>query len=70
MNRKLINRQKTIVEILEIARNQIDDDNFESLNLREIAKDLGAPAPAVLHYFSTKEHLQTQLLVEGFRVSI
>ena len=66
MNRKLINRQKTIVEILEIARNQIDDDNFESLNLREIAKDLGVSAPAVLHYFSTKEHLKTQLLVEGF----
>jgi hypothetical protein len=39
MNRKLINRQKTIIEILDIARAQIDSDNFDVLNLREIAKD-------------------------------
>ena len=66
MNRKLINRQKTIVEILDIARAQIDSDNFDVLNLREIAKDLGVSAPAVLHYFSTKEDLKARLLTEGF----
>ena len=66
MNRKLINRNKTIVEILDIARAQIDSDNFDILNLREIAKDLGVSAPAVLHYFSTKDDLIARLLTEGF----
>ena len=66
MNRKLINRQKTIIEILDIARAQIDSDNFDVLNLREIAKDLGVSAPAVLHYFSTKDDLKAKLLTEGF----
>ena len=65
MNRKLINRQKTIIEILDIARAQIDSDNFDVLNLREIAKDLGVSAPAVLHYFSTKDDLKAKLLTEG-----
>lgn len=66
MNRKLINRQKTIIEILDIAKAQIDSDNFDVLNLREIAKDLGVSAPAVLHYFSTKDDLKAKLLTEGF----
>ena len=66
MNRKLINRQKTIIEILDIARTQIDSDNFDILNLREIAKELGVSAPAVLHYFSTKDDLKARLLTEGF----
>jgi len=66
MNRKLINRQKTIVEILDIARAQIDSDNFDVLNLREIANELGVSAPAVLHYFSTKDDLRARLLTEGF----
>ena len=66
MNRKLVNRQRTIVEILDIAKAQIDSDNFDVLNLREIAKDLGVSAPAVLHYFSTKDDLKARLLTEGF----
>jgi len=66
MNSILINRNKTIVEILDIARAQIDSDNFDILNLREIAKDLGVSAPAVLHYFSNKDDLIARLLTEGF----
>ena len=37
MNRKLVNRQRTIVEILDIAKAQIDSDNFDVLNLRELS---------------------------------
>ena len=36
MNRKLVNRQKTIIEILDIAKAQIDSDNFDVLNLERL----------------------------------
>lgn len=52
--------------IKESAWRGIATDGASSLSLRAIARDLGITAPAIYHYFSDRDALVTELVIDAF----
>ena len=54
------------VDIKEAAWQQIAADGTPALSLRAIARRLGVTAPAIYHYFPSRDELVTALVIEAF----
>jgi AcrR family transcriptional regulator len=59
-------REETIVQIKNIARQQMAQNGTAGISLRAIAREMGVTAPAIYNYFSRLEDLITALIVDAF----
>ena len=59
-------RAATVAEILRLAREQLAQEGAAALSLRAIARDMGMVSSAIYRYFSSRDELLTQLIVESY----
>ena len=59
-------RRATIAEILAVAKTQIAADGASSLSLRAIARELNMTSSAIYRYFTSRDELLTDLLVDVY----
>lgn len=59
-------RAATIVEIKDIARQQMAETGAAALSLRAIAREMGMTSPALYRYFANRDALVTALIVDAY----
>lgn len=59
-------REQTIVEIKELARNQLAEHGRGGITLRGIARQLGMTAPGLYRYYASLDELITALIVDYY----
>ncbi|MGP5071745.1 TetR/AcrR family transcriptional regulator [Arthrobacter rhombi] len=59
-------RERTMAEILRIAREQLAAEGPAALSLRAVARQLGIVSSAIYRYVSSREELLTLLIVEAY----
>ncbi len=65
---KLLTPQGNLQQaIIEIAWKQIAESGAASLSLRAIARELHITAPAIYHYYPSRDDLVTALIVEAYQ---
>ena len=60
-------RAATIEEIKAIARKHMAEKGAAALSLRAIAREMGLTSPALYRYFSNRDALVTELVVEAYQ---
>jgi len=53
-------------EIKETARRLMEEHGTEGITTRLIAREMGLTAPALYHYYASRDHLITALIVDAF----
>lgn len=59
-------RQSMVEEIKAAARRQVATSGAASLSLRLVCRDLGMSSSAIYRYFSSRDELLTELIVDGY----
>lgn len=59
-------RERTMAEIMRLAREQLASHGAAALSLRAVAKDLGIVSSAIYRYVSSRDELLTLLVVEAY----
>ncbi|PQZ93621.1 TetR family transcriptional regulator [Arthrobacter sp. MYb227] len=59
-------RERTMAEIMRLAREQLASHGAAALSLRAVAKDLGIVSSAVYRYVASRDELLTLLVVEAY----
>ncbi|MGP5316858.1 MULTISPECIES: TetR/AcrR family transcriptional regulator [Micrococcaceae] len=59
-------RERTMAEILRIAREQLAAEGPAALSLRAVARQLGIVSSAIYRYVSSRDELLTLLIVEAY----
>ena len=67
MTRRERVRAATIEEIKEIARQHMAEKGAAALSLRAIAREMGMSSPALYRYFTSRDALVTELVVEAYQ---
>lgn len=66
LSRRERRHEQTRQEIKQIARQQMAQNGTASLSLRGIAAEMGMSAPSLYNYYSSRDDLVTDLLVESW----
>ena len=66
LSRRERRHEETRQEIKQIARRQMAQNGTASLSLRGIATEMGMSAPSLYNYYSSRDDLVTDLLVESW----
>ncbi|HEU0003270.1 MAG TPA: TetR/AcrR family transcriptional regulator [Ktedonobacteraceae bacterium] len=66
LTRREKRHQQTRQEIKQIARQQMAQQGTAALSLRGIAAEMGMSAPSLYNYYSSRDDLVTDLLVESY----
>jgi AcrR family transcriptional regulator len=59
-------REQSVAEIKSLALEQLSDAGTGGLSLNAIARSMGMTGPAIYRYFSSRDELLTQLIVDGY----
>jgi AcrR family transcriptional regulator len=59
-------REATRDEIKDVARRLMTEHGTAAISTRMIAREMGLTAPALYHYFSSRDELITDLIVDAF----
>ncbi|MDN5812616.1 MAG: TetR/AcrR family transcriptional regulator, partial [Micrococcaceae bacterium] len=59
-------RERTMAEIMRIARDQLVAEGPAALSLRAVARQLGIVSSAIYRYVSSRDELLTLLIVEAY----
>jgi AcrR family transcriptional regulator len=59
-------REQSVAEIKALALEQLTDAGTGGLSLNAIARSMGMTGPAIYRYFSSRDELLTQLIVDGY----
>jgi AcrR family transcriptional regulator len=66
LSRRARRHEKTRQEIKQIARQQMAQQGMASLSLRGIAAEMGMSAPSLYNYYTNRDELVTDLLVDSY----
>lgn len=66
LSRRERRHEQTRQEIKQIARQQMAEQGVASLSLRGIAASMGISAPSLYNYYTSRDDLVTDLLVESY----
>jgi AcrR family transcriptional regulator len=66
LSRRALRHERTRQEIKQIARQQMAQQGAASLSLRRIAAEMGMSAPSLYNYYSNRDDLVTDLLVDSY----
>ena len=66
LSRRERRHEQTRQEIKQIARQQMAQQGTASLSLRGIAAEMGMSAPSLYNYYTNRDDLVTDLLVESY----
>jgi AcrR family transcriptional regulator len=66
LSRRERRHEQTRQEIKQIARQQMAKHGTASLSLRGIAAEMGMSAPSLYNYYTNRDDLVTDLLVDGY----
>ncbi len=60
-------RQATVQEIKDVARKQMAEQGAAAISLGAIAREMGMTPPALYRYFSSRDALVTELIVDAYQ---
>ena len=66
LSRRERRHEQTRQEIKHIARQQMAQQGTASLSLRGIAAEMGMSAPSLYNYYTSRDDLVTDLLVDSY----
>lgn len=64
--RRELHRQESIEEILQIAREEMQEKGVAALSLGEIARRMGIRTPSLYNYFPSKDAIYDELFRRGY----
>lgn len=65
-DRREVQRQRTLAEIRDTARQQLAVTGAAGLSLRAVAREMGLTAPALYRYYDDRDALLSALIVDAF----
>jgi len=65
-DRREVQRQRTLAEIRDTARQQLAVTGAAGLSMRAVAREMGLTAPALYRYYDDRDALLSALIVDAF----